>query len=410
LNQPNGAPCMRRWNEQRWLLDNVILANGVDWDQPRLPLLNSALGPQSTADINGIRQRIQKFADIAPAFEAVARRRESKAVAAEQAGTFVTARENYYMAANYWASAQWPLDESNEQNHFYNLRKRECFEKYAALAEHKIEAVWIPLNGKQLAAWFHLPPGYRGGRIPTVVSIPGMDGFKERSVALYGDAWLNRGIAVLALEGPGQYETALLGLHVSVPAWSAAGPAIFNWLESRPEVDTRCVGITGSSFGSFFSTIAAANEPRFRACAVTAVCFEPGCRTIFEEGSPTFKKRFMWMAGYVDEAEFDEFSKTLTWEGRADKIRQPYLAITGESDELSPLIFTERLISAIGGPKRLVIYQDARHALNGVTSLNLGPAFVTLMCDWMVARLAGESLTSERWYVDITGKVATTVL
>ena len=113
---------MRRWNEQRWLLDNVIQAVGPDWDAPRLPHLNGALGPESTADINGIRQRVKKVADIEGAFVAVARRREARAKASEEAGEFVTARENYYMASNYWASAQWPIDESNKQNYFYNGR------------------------------------------------------------------------------------------------------------------------------------------------------------------------------------------------------------------------------------------------------------------------------------------------
>ena len=59
--------------------------------------------------------------------------------------------------------------------------------------------------GKALPGWFHLPPGYSGGRIPAVVAIPGMDSFKEVAVAMYGDRWLMRDIAVLALDGPGQY-------------------------------------------------------------------------------------------------------------------------------------------------------------------------------------------------------------
>ena len=135
MTATGGAPQMRRWNEQRWLLDNVVQAVGADWDSPRLAHLNAALGPELTADINIVRQRVKKFADIENAFVAVARRREARAKACEEAGEFVTARENYYMASNYWASAQWPIDVSSEQNHFYNRRKRECYEKYA---------LWVP--------------------------------------------------------------------------------------------------------------------------------------------------------------------------------------------------------------------------------------------------------------------------
>src|ERR1019366_5413302 len=165
MTATGGAPQMRRWKEQRWLLDNIIQAVGPDWHAPRLPHLNAALGPESTADINGIRQRVKKFADIEGAFVAVARRREARAKASEEAGEFVTARENYYMASNYWASAQWPIDESNKQNYFYNGRKRECFEKYAKFADHHVEAAWIPFQGKKLPGWFHLPANYKGGRI-----------------------------------------------------------------------------------------------------------------------------------------------------------------------------------------------------------------------------------------------------
>ncbi len=403
-------PRMRRWNEQRWLIDNIIEANGPDWDSPRLPHLNAALGPQSTADITAIRQRIRKFADIKGALVAAAQRRETKAAAAEAAKELVTARENYYMAANYWASAQWPLHETSEENLFLNRKKRECFESYAMLADHRVEAAWIPLQDKKLPGWFHLPPNYKGGRIPAIVSIPGMDGYKERTVSLYGDGWLNRGFAVLVVEGPGQYEAPLLGIHANVPAWSAAGPAMMEWLLHRSEVDPERIGISGRSFGSLFATFAVAAEPRYRACAVAAVCLEPGCHTIFEEASPTFKRRFMWMSGYTDEAAFDKFCQSLTWEGHAEKISQPYLAVTGEADELSPLVHTERMMQALPGPKRLVIYQDSRHTVSGVPSVNLGPEPNPLICDWMAARLEGKPFPSERWYVEGSGRVVKAAL
>ena len=134
----------------------------------------------------------------------------------------------------------------------------------------------MPFGERALPAWLHLPPGYTGGRLPTVVSIPGMDGFKERATSLYGDRWLNRGIAVLGIEGPGQYESAVLGIHVTVPAWVEAGRAIMEWLRTRPEVDPERIGVTATSFGSFAATIAVGAEPRFRACAVAATVYEPG--------------------------------------------------------------------------------------------------------------------------------------
>ena len=405
-----GEILTRRWVEQRWLLDNTIRAVGIDWDQPRSVTYNTPCGPEANADFAAIRQRVQKFADISPAFETTARRREARARAAEEAEEFVTARQNYFMAAIHYAASQWPYDENNDKNVSLNQAKRDCYTCYAKLADHPVEAAWVPFEGKALPGWLHLPPGYRGGHIPAVWSIPGMDGFKEANVAMYGDRWLSRGIAVLTLEGPGQYESAVLGIHVSMPNWIAAGGAVADWLAARPEIDPARIGVVGSSFGSFFGTIVAASEPRFRACAVSATCLEPGCHTIFEEASPTFKKRFMYMSGYTDEAAFDEFCQTLTWEGHAGKIRVPYLCVAGEADELSPLVHTERLLATLQSPKQLVVYQDSRHSVGNVPSANLGPTPAVLIADWMNARLAGKPFTSERWFVEASGRVVKTAL
>jgi len=195
-----------------------------------------------------------------------------------------------------------------------------------------------------------------------------------------------------------------------MPAWIDTGKAVVNWLTSRPEVDPARIGLAGNSFGSFFGTIAAAHEPRIRAVAVAAVCHEPGFHTIFEEASPTFKMRFMYMSGITDEAGFDEFRKGMTWEGHAEKIRVPYLCVAGEFDELSPLEHTERLMNALGGPKRLVVYQDARHSVGNVPAANLGPFPPILISDWMAATLGGKAFPSEKWYVEASGRIVRTAM
>src|SRR5467141_597870 len=75
----HAGPLTRRWTEQRWLLDNTIRSVGMDWDQPRSAYLSAPCGPQAAADFALVRSRIQKYADAAPAFEAVGRRREGAA-------------------------------------------------------------------------------------------------------------------------------------------------------------------------------------------------------------------------------------------------------------------------------------------------------------------------------------------
>src|SRR5215475_2366891 len=200
-----GEPHVRRFEAQRWLLDNVIRANGIDWDQPRSLYLSGPCGNEANAD------------------------------AAEEADRKVTARDNYFMAAVHWGAAQWPYDQNDETNIAYNNKKRECFAKYAALADHHVEAVWIPFKTKAIPAWFHLPPDYQGGHMPVVIAIPGMDSFKEMQVALSNDRFLGRGMAVLAIDGPGQYEAPMIGLYFSVENWMAVGKPLVDWLAARAE-------------------------------------------------------------------------------------------------------------------------------------------------------------------------------
>ena len=211
---------------------------------------------------------------------------------------------------------------------------------------------------------------------------------------------------MLAVDGPGQYEAPLLGVFVSMEAWEATGRACVDWLLGRPEIDPDRIAIMGRSFGSFGATIAASGEPRFRAVAVSATCFEPGFDTLCEMASPSFKMRLMFMSNFRDEVMFDRFRASLSWHGRVEAIAVPFLCIAGQADELSPIENAEALFTALPGPRRLVVYEKSRHSVGGgVPSAEPGPNVNELSADWLAARFAGESLATERWFVDSRGAV-----
>jgi dienelactone hydrolase len=404
--KPVGEPVVKRFDEQRWVLDNVIQANGIDWDQGRTAATVRGCGPSAVPDMEELRKKVKRLVDIGPAFEALARKREAAAKAAEQANDKVAARDNYFIAANYWASAMWTIDEVNAHLKLLNDKKRESFDKYIALADHRIEWVELPYRGKTLPAIFHLPPNYQtGSKVPVIVALSGMDGYKERSVALTKDAWMERGYAVLAFEGPGYWEPPLRGIYIDVPGWAEAAKTLADWLAKRPEVDIDKVGMTGVSYGSFFSAIMMAADPRYKACAVTGTCYEPGGETIFNRASPTFKKRFMFMSGLTDEDEFDEFRKTIDWDGYAQKIKGAYLVACGEYDQLCPLEHTDAFMRALGGPKQLLVYEGGNHSIALTTATQNGPEPRAYLAEWMVARLEGKPFTSERWLITTEGNI-----
>lgn len=405
-SEPDGSgPVTRRWIEQRWLVDAMVRANGIGRAQPRLDAIAQAVGAAGDADVEEIARRATTHDSIPLAFADAADGRRARAEQAESDGRTEVARADYLAAANFYAAAQWGIAERSDRNLELNHRKRSSYARYATVADHPVEAVWVPFGPVALPAWLHLPPGAGQDPLPLVVSIPGMDGFKERFVPLHGDLWLERGVAVLVLEGPGQFESAVLGIRLQVEEWTSVGTAVMDWVATRPDLDPASVGLVGSSLGSLLGTIAVAHEPRIRACAVSATAFEPGLRPGFDSVHPFYKVRLMFLTGIYDEDEFERYRDVFTWEGHVSLMDRPYLVVGGEHDPMSPLAHTRRAVQEATGPRRLVVYEGAAHGIGGSPAAANGPDFRTLMADWMVARLAGEPSTSSEWFVQSNGQV-----
>ena len=201
---------------------------------------------------------------------------------------------------------------------------------------------------------------------------------------------------------PGPSMLTSMGGKAELSTWPIS---FFTTTGMPPSVVVVVEATSHVTFGTFFGTLATAHEPRISACAVISVCHEPGCHTIFQEASPTFKKRFMYMSGITDEDEFDKMRQGMTWEGHADKIKVPYLCVAGEFDELSPIEHSVRLVNAVKGPKRMVVYQESRHSVGNVPAANLGPFPPILVADWLADRLAGKPFASEHWFVRSNGQI-----
>lgn len=398
---------MKRWQEQRWILDNIIKTVGVEWDQNRIGYTLGPCGPEATFDFMGVRTRVQKFSDISREFGRAGARRESIARRFEEEGRMVAARESYFIASLLYGSAQWPIFENTPENISLNNKKVECYMKYARYADHEVRRVEIPFASKSLPAYLHLPKN-PAAPLPCILNIGGMDSFKEMLHSLYGDRFLERGIASLAIDGPGQGECCIRDIHVTATNFKDAGRAALTWMRAQPELDPDRMAIVGLSFGSFWGTQVASIDDRLKGCAVSLVCHEPGANAIFNMASPTFKLRFMYMAGYEDEEEFDKFAETLTLSGMGEQIKCPFLVVAGEDDELSPIEYTYELMDVIKAPKELLLYQGERHGLNTTSSSAQGPNSRIYIAEWIKDRLDSKPMESKKILVDMMGQTHVT--
>jgi dienelactone hydrolase len=401
---------MKRWAEQRWILDAVISTVGMEWDQPRLGYTMFPCGPDAVGDFRTVGMRVKKFADMHREFGAAGRRREAKARAFEEQERFVSARESYFIASLLYSAARWPIFEADATHVDYNRRMVACYDKYIRYAPRPVERVEIPFGGGVLPGFLALPREPKPGeRFPCAIGIDGMDGSKEIMCSMYGDKMLERGLASFCYDGPGQGECPVNGLYVTRDNHMAAAQAVYDWLITHPHIDPERLVIFGISFGSFFGAQAAAQlGDKVRGAALTFVCHEPGCYTIFNMAAPSFKLRFMFMSNHDDEEAFDRFIGEFSLDPVVDRISCPVLVQAGEDEELSPLECTEDFVARLKGPKKLVVYEGERHAIGGGTAPYLGEHWYTMLADWCLDRVNGKPAPNEHLRINVLGQPETT--
>lgn len=396
-----------RFADQRWLLDAVIKLIGPEWDQSRITYMMAPCSPDTQIAFAGLHSSIKKYDDIAPEMTKAARRMETKAKQAQKEGHSVTAGDHFFAAAVLYGGAQWPIFDNTPFNLALGEKKSECYGEYMKLADHHVEKMEIPYQGKTLPGYFHLPPGYKAsdGPLPCLLMISGMDGIKEFSVSSSADRFLRRGFACLALDGPGQGECLTRGIWYDPDIYGEVGTSAYEYLAARSEVDAKKIMAYGLSFGSYWATQVTAAEPRIAACAVTYTCFQPGAFPLMEMASPTFKQRQMYMAGISDEAAFGAYTEKIDARKLSEEIKVPCLVLAGEDDELSDIGYTFEHLNRVQGPKTLVLYSGGVHEIGPVPSYLLGPFNFVIMADWLRDRADGKPLESQYIPVDSTGQM-----
>lgn len=377
-----------RWLSQRWIFDYSIALLGVEpFSGGSLTRAYEAAGSDIQEEARELRSRVKKFGDITRECKRIALNREMHANDAESGGHSVTARDNYFTAASMYGCARWPIwdDDDNELSEL-TAKVSECYRRYMSHSDHFIESIEIPFEGKKLYGYFHLPPNkvesagsatqeaslQNGIKYPCVVSIPGMDTFKEELVRLHNDKFLQRGFAVLSIDGPGQGETLARGLKLTKDNYDRAGKVVMDFLLTyKPAKATDMIlnperiGIYAASFGSYWGPRIMANDSRYFAGTFTNICHEPRMNTIFNGTLPSFKPRHMWMTGIYDEDEFDKYRNELTLEGVGEKIVKPIFIAAGADDPLSPIQHTYDFYNHITSPsKRLLVYEGEEHRIS----------------------------------------------
>jgi dienelactone hydrolase len=220
------------------------------------------------------------------------------------------------------------------------------------------ERIEVPLDGGRVVGNLRKPAGDQ--RAPLVLLVPGLDSTKEEFFRLE-EVFLDRGMATLSIDGPGQGES---GYELPIRAdYDVAVAAVLDAIAGRTDVDLDRVGLLGVSLGGYYAPRVLAFEPRVKAGVGLSGPYR--FSDIWDGAPPQTRETFVAKSFAKDEEEGRARAAELDLSGVAERIQQPYLAITGKLDRLIPWEQTER--GASEAPRgEFLLHEDGNHGCANV--------------------------------------------
>ena len=328
--------------------------------------------------------RITRWDDWCREWGATATRYEDAARQASAAGLALTAGGAWRRAALAWHWGKFVFVDHPDEQRAAHDRCVEDYQRGAATLSPPAELVEVPYAGTRLRAYLRRPvPQAMEARVmeaqrpPVVIMVPGLDSTKEELQATAG-YFLARGLATIAIDGPGQGE-AEYELTIE-PAYEKVATAVVDYLATRSDVDPARLGLFGVSLGGYYAARCAAYEKRLTATVALAGPYQFDLD--WDDLPPQTKATFQVRSGAASAAQARELAGRLTLADAAREIAGPLLVVGGGRDAIVPAHHAERLAKEAPGAE-LLLYPDGSH---GVT--NRAYESRSRMADWLAAHLA----------------------
>ncbi|HZQ74129.1 MAG TPA: alpha/beta hydrolase [Burkholderiales bacterium] len=262
----------------------------------------------------------------------IADRNDRRGDEAEKAGHVRTAMNCWLRAADYYRSAEfWLLPD--------DPRRLPTFDKCERASQKWLkyiggEVVEVPYeNAVSLPAYF-IKPAKGTARNPVLISFGGLDSFKDELWFMTGRGAVERGIAVLLVDGPGQGGTLRRHGVSSRHDYEVPVGKCIDYLLTRPDVDPSRIAVSGSSMGGYYAARAGSKEHRLAACISHGAIWDIEKRFRDRGEKHALANHMKWVMGAKTMAQAIEKAKPFKLEGVLDGMKCPYLVLHGGHDVL----------------------------------------------------------------------------
>lgn len=324
-------------------------------------------------------ERIEAWAEWLPEWSRTADEHAQRAFRAEADGHPVTAGHAWRNAAvdRHFGKFVWTVDLDLVEEATWR-----CVEEMVnahRLLDPTAERLTVDVDGAALAANLRRPaPTASAEGLPAVVVlIPGLDSTKEEFFYLE-QAFLDRALATVSVDGPGQGET---GLDLPIRHDYETGLApLLDLLAARDDLDTDRIGLVGVSLGGYYAPRVAAYESRVRALVGVSGPYRWG--DLWDDLPTMTREAFTVKSGGGSDDDGRERARALDLTRVCERIEVPALYVTGERDRLIPWEQTRE--QAEHTPRgEFVCYPDGNHGVS-----NLPGVARPMLADWMADQLA----------------------
>ena len=264
-----------------------------------------------------------------------------------------TARAAFLRAANYLRTAEFFLQPNDERKLPTYLKSIQAFRKGASMLENQPEIVEIPFEHACLTGYFYKAPNVSNG--PLMIMFGGLDSTSEE--LYYGPAQLlnERGISLLAVDGPGQGGSLRLHNVHSRYDFDVAGTAAYEWAVANLDIDENKVGVMAVSMGGYMAARCAAFEPRFKLCAIWGAVYDYYETWANRPDNHPLGNIVQHILNVESMQAAREKLKNYTLQGVAEKITVPTYIIHGADDRQNVVENAYRTYNDLKGPRWLKI-------------------------------------------------------